>query len=371
MYLDGTGDWLTTPSNAAFNFTANFTVEAWLYPTNLTGARQIASTRASSSTATSTAWSLGLNGSALAWFTTAYNISGGTLNVNAWNHVAAARVGSTLTLYLNGISIGTATLSNNFTDQQLAIGACINGTEPFIGYISNLRVLRSSAAYTSNFAPPVSPLTAVQNNVLLLNGTSAGVYDMSMMNNYETVGNSSLVTNIKKYGNSSLYFDGDGDYIIAPASQNYDFGNGNWTIECWVYFNNVSNAAHIWQFGANSGSRTNIYLSGSKIALWSGSAVITGTTTVITGTWYHIAVSFSASNTTSRLFLNGVSEGTNTSFNSHPKNASDIRFMVGWQPYGGVSGDLLNGYVDDLRITKGVARYTTTFTPPSGAFGGK
>jgi len=369
MYLDGTGDWLTTPSNAAFNFTANFTVEAWIYPNNLTGARQIASTRASSSTATSTAWSLCLNGSALAWFTTAFNISGGTININAWNHVAAARVGSTVTLYLNGISIGTATLSNNFTDQQLAIGACINGTEPFIGYISNVRVIRSSAAYTSNFAPPVSPLTAIQNNVLLLNGTSAGIYDMSMMNNYETVGNSSLVTNIEKYGNSSLYFDGSVDYLYVPNNVNYQFGTGNYTVEFWLNMTSFSGQNTVivdfrTSNGATGGAIQLYVTSAGIVTVYGGSStstlLVTAGSAISTATWAHIALTRSSNST--RLFINGTQSGSTAT------DSTSYGLGALWLGSSASGSNYLTGYIDDLRITKGVARYTTTFTPPSSPF---
>ena len=202
-----------------------------------------------------------------------------------------------------------------------------------------------------------------------MNGTSAGIYDSSENTIFETVGDAKLSTSTVKFaGSTSMYFDGNGDYLWTPGSRNYDFGNGDWTIEGWIYFNSVSNTPHIFQFGANSSSRAVLYMSAAKLIAWSGSDIITGTTTITTSQWYHVAWVFTASNTTSRLFINGNLEGTNASYNSYPKNAGDIAFMIGYQPYSGGAGDYLNGYISDFRITKGIARYTTNFTPATTPF---
>ena len=366
MYFDGTGDYLTTPSNAAFNLSANFTVEGWIYPTSVTGARQIFTTRASAATGTSTAWGLAQSGSALIWFTTTANISGGTIALNAWNHVAAARSGSTLTLYLNGTSIGTATLSNNFTDQQLAIGACLNGNEPFIGYISDARIIKGQALYTSPFVPPAAPLTAVQNNVLLLNGTSAGVYDSSMINDYETVGDVRLNTSVVKYGNSSIFFDGTGDYTFPVGTGlNFTFGTGNFTIEFWCYLNATSAVLYDGRPLNTNGVYPAIYVTGGSLRYYVSTADrITSGSTLSTGIWYHIAVS--RSSTSTKMFIDGTQTGS-TYTDSNNYLGSTNRPVFGISAFD-LSASALNGYLSDVRITNGIARYTANFTPPTIPF---
>jgi hypothetical protein len=83
------------------------------------------------------------------------------------------------------------------------------------------------------------------------------------------------------------------------------------------------------------------------------------------GTWYHVAVTRSGN--TFKLFRNGVQNGsTVTNSNSCPATASTGALYVGSDVGGGFGN--WNGYIDDLRITKGYARYTTNFTPPTQAF---
>jgi hypothetical protein len=252
--------------------------------------------------------------------------------------------------------------------QTLKVGTAISDGgvyDPFLGYISDLRVLPGTALYTNNFLPQNRPLTPVTNTALLLGNTSGAIFDNSRLNVFETLGDAKLSTAITKYGNSSISFDGNGDYIWAPASRNYDFGSGDWTIECWVYFNSVASAPHIWQFGSGSTVRAVLYMNTAKLRLFRGADRIVGATTLVANQWYHLAVSFQASNTTTRLYINGVLEGSVNNFNDYPKNAADIRFMAGFQPYSGAAGDYLNGYISDMRVTKGLARYTANFTPPT------
>jgi hypothetical protein len=87
---------------------------------------------------------------------------------------------------------------------------------------------------------------------------------------------------------------------------------------------------------------------------------ITGTTSPAVDTWHHAALTRSSGD--HRLFLNGVQEGS-TWTNSY--NQSNALIEIGQNPSGSQS---FTGYIDDLRITKNVARYTATFTPPTAAF---
>ena len=104
----------------------------------------------------------------------AINLNGGTAtDLNVWNHYAVVRNGTTFTVYINGISRGSQTSSINIAAQGdvFRIGDYnSSGTFPINGYITNFRVVNGTAVYTSNFTPPTSPLTAIPNTQILLQG---------------------------------------------------------------------------------------------------------------------------------------------------------------------------------------------------------
>jgi hypothetical protein len=101
----------------------------------------------------------------------AVNISGGTVpNLNTWNHYAIVRRETTFTFYVNGTSRGSATSSINITAQGDVFKIGNSTIYPINGYISNFRLVNGTAVYTSNFTPPTSPLTAIPNTQLLIQG---------------------------------------------------------------------------------------------------------------------------------------------------------------------------------------------------------
>jgi len=188
-----------------------------------------------------------------------------------------------------------------------------------------------------------------------------------MMNNLETVGNAQISTTQSKFGGSSMFFDGTTDALFEPSNINYGYGTGDFTIEFWLYLNATTTQTIVSNLTAVSGASVAphiYYENASGIRYYVNSADrITGSA-LSTGQWYHIAVSRSGSST--KMFINGTQTGstytdTNNYGTSNPLGVGDYAV-----PLTGVS--TLNGYIDDLRITKGYARYTTTFTPPTAAF---
>jgi hypothetical protein len=187
-----------------------------------------------------------------------------------------------------------------------------------------------------------------------------------MMNNLETVGNAQISTSVKKYGTGSLAFDGTGDRLVGSPTYLFDLA-GDFTIECWLNLNSTSGTyTGIASYADSSGwygwqlQKYNTYILFELISSSAGVATITSSSTVTTGVWYHIAVVRSGSTIT--LYINGTSQGTSTSLASYSSANSFIR--VGDER---TLSYPLNGYVDDLRITKGYARYTATFTAPTSA----
>jgi hypothetical protein len=178
-------------------------------------------------------------------------------------------------------------------------------------------------------------------------------------------GNAKLATAIRKFGTASLALDGTGDYLSTATFQDFAFGTSAWTFEFWAY-RTVTQLGTIIDFRPVSGStpyhQLNLSSTGVLRYAVSGATVITGTTLTL-NTWVHVAVS--RSGTSTKLFVNGTQSGaTYTDTNNY---TVDYSVTIG-AGSGGVSG--YGGYLDDVRISRGVARYTTTFTLPTAQLTG-
>jgi hypothetical protein len=241
-----------------------------------------------------------------------------------------------------------------------------NGSAGFhTGYISDFRFVNGTSVYTASFTPPTAPLTAVANTSLLLNYTNGGIIDNAMMNNLETVGNAQISTGQSKFGGGSMYFDGTGDYLQILYSPNFTM-NGNFTAECWVYITSAPNAyGGILAFSNDSeGVGWNILIGGntSKFHFNVAMTYTDSATSLTLNTWTHLALVRSGS--TGKLYINGVADAntvTTSATATCPTNP-----QIGSYPL--ISGRTFFGYIDDVRITKGYARYTSNFTPPTSAF---
>ena len=385
-YFDGTGDYLTGPTNnTALHLTGNggtgFTVEAWIYPTGGSGTYRIISSYYSyTDGGAEQGWMLRLNTSNQVEFGNRFAsvaVIGGTPPLNAWTHVAGVISGTTIYLYVNGVSVGTPTAlgSQDYNGTVFAVSAAkTNGSYTsynFPGYISDVRT-STATLYTSNFVPPSAPLTAIASTSLLANMTNAGIIDNAMMNDLETVGNAQISTTQSKFGGSSMSFDGTGDYLVLGGNSSSGInamGTGDFTIEFWLYANSVAATDQgliDMRPASTNGYYPYLYMYSGQITYWLNStAVITSSAGAITtGTWYHVALSRSGSS--NKLFINGTQSGS--TFTSTTALLCDNN-----RPAIGSAGTTLgaspfNGYIDDLRITKGYARYTSNFSVPTEAF---
>jgi hypothetical protein len=293
------------------------------------------------------------------------------VRLNTWNHLAFVRNGNSFTLFVNGVSGATFTSSATANDSTIGTSIGVdNSGNPANGYITDCRLVIGTAVYTSAFTPPTAPLTAITNTRLLTNMTNAGIPDLAMQNNLETVGNAQVSTSVKKYGTGSLAFDGNGDFLSYPSSV---FGGGNFTVEGWVYFNSVSGDQTIfginWNSNANSLSAVRVDIS-SGVFRFMGSTDGTNfyffqatSTSPATSTWYHIALVRNSGTVT--FYVNGTSAGSVSSV-PNALYAGTGGSRIGNLLYS-VFDNYLNGYVDDLRVTNGIARYTANFTPPTAA----
>jgi hypothetical protein len=184
-------------------------------------------------------------------------------------------------------------------------------------------------------------------------------------------GNAQISTAQSKFGGASIAFDGTGDRVSVANNAALDFGTGDFTVECWVR-SIAALTSYSVQFAHICGKGNGVVIGTyalafyqSKITFFSNQSLVKlGTSILTNNTWYHFATCRSGS--TLKLFVDGMEEysGTDTtnytssqSFNAGDRQASDSSAQYP-----------LNGYIDDLRITKGVARYTANFTPPTAPF---
>jgi hypothetical protein len=149
-YFDGTGDTLTATIGSS-DLSANFTIEGWVYHTSLYNYITWAST-----TRGATGFNIGTDASGIVvWYSSGgrqIQSTSGAAKTNCWQHFAYVRNGTTLTAYFDGISVGSATVSTNFSATALSIGGLDNTAEYLTGYLSDVRIY-SAAKYTSNFTP--------------------------------------------------------------------------------------------------------------------------------------------------------------------------------------------------------------------------
>jgi hypothetical protein len=168
-------------------------------------------------------------------------------------------------------------------------------------------------------------------------------------------GNAKLSTSQAKWGASSAVFDGNSDYLHLTDSDDWTFG-GDFTLEAWVY--PVATASmYIFSFSVGTYTLT-VKLDSLLKVQASVFTLITGTTSAQLSQWNHVA--FTRSGTTVRVFLNGNLEASANDPSAYTVNCSNNRISESAQTF--------NGYVDDIRITKGVARYTSSFSVASSAF---
>jgi hypothetical protein len=368
-YFDGTGDYLTFSPSVSFAFgTGNFTVEGWVFNT---GSAEFA---LFDSTVNGSYWGLRLTPTAIY-----YQSASGQVNKiaatgvltgknNSWVHIALVRLSGTSVIYVNGVSVASVVDTTNYTaTTTYQIGKTSDGAYYMNGYISDARVVKGTAVYTANFTPPTAPVTAITNTSLLLNFTNAGIIDNAMLNNLETVGNAQISTAQSKFGGSSMFFDGTGDYLLTPVNSTFTFGTGDFTIEMWIYTLNVTNTVFLLdsrQAAGTAGPYACLMIPAGGTLQWfvNGAAQIGPIGSVPINTWAHVAVCRSSGVT--KMYLNGTNIGS-------PYTDTNNYSYITQTIFGGNSfaftSNNFPGYIDDLRITKGYARYTANFTPPTAA----
>lgn len=207
------------------------------------------------------------------------------------------------------------------------------------------------------------------NVVLLLhcdgaNGSATFIDSSSVGRTMTAGGDAQISTTNPKFGTGCANFDGTGDKITAADSDDWNFGTGDFTVEGWCYPTSASASQTIiaqWNTGTNNSFFFGI---GAGYGLYiNGFLAIGYSAWPSANNWHHFA--FTRSGVNLRLFINGTQSGSTVNIGSGAINNSASLLSIGRDDYG---NPFYSGKMDDIRITKGVARYTTNFTVPTAPF---
>lgn len=207
---------------------------------------------------------------------------------------------------------------------------------------------------------------------LSVNGNGSAT-DSSQMANTLVNSTATVSSTVHKYGTGSLYFNGTNSHYTVAANSAFSFAQTqqDFTVETWINPTDVAGSpkvmASVWP--QNGNDQWILALTGNTVTFyWSpynSSYGFLGGGTIVAGQWSHVAVTRSGN--TFRLFVNGtqVASNTNTGVNGGVPTPLDIGHYGSSQNSASI-GSWFYGYMDDIRITTGVARYTGNFTPPGG-----
>ena len=187
------------------------------------------------------------------------------------------------------------------------------------------------------------------------------------MNDLETVGDAQISTSVKKYGTGSMKFDGSGDCLDSQSTPNLALTTGDFTIEQWVYWDSSKASIQIifdWRPASTNGVYPMLYINTDGTLNYYVSSTVRITTSAITAnTWTYVGVVRYSG--TTKIYVNGTQSGSSY---TDANNYLQSRVRIGNSGFSLADGFDFKGYIDDLRITKGYARYTSNFTAPTAAF---
>ena len=370
----------------------NFTVDWWEYRTVATANCTVIARDGVSAPANGVVpWIFGYNDganlrayvqSAITW-DMLNAVDMGTIVLNAWSHRAITRSGNTFRTFKDGALIATVTssLAIAVANTALTIGQQGNAGSgsTFQGFIDELRISKGIARWTANFTPPSAPYTAVPPTdndgftrlLLHCDGTNGSTtfIDSSPFAHAVTPTNVTISTAQSKFGGASAQFSVFAA-IQSLNSADWEFGAGDFTVDWWEYrtattANCVAVArepinAPPWMFGYSDGTNLRAYAYSSTV--WDTlNAVDMGA--IVLNAWSHRAATRQGN--TFRTFKDGVLISTVTS--ALAMHSSSNSLSIG-QQQNAPSGQTFQGFIDELRVCKGIARWTASFTPPAAPY---
>ncbi len=210
---------------------------------------------------------------------------------------------------------------------------------------------------------------------LLLHGDGSGnIFTDSSSSAHPiiAVGNATQSTTESKFGGSSMYFDGTGDYLSGPTDAlDFEMGSGDFTVDFWF---KSSATGGQWtnpmvSYGTSSGGTSSFKVYGGTHVhgyIWNSSHVAytaAATSSTADNQWHHAALI--RDNDTLKIYIDGTMEGSVSVAGVPTNDSSSAYLLIGSDLLG---GSLYTGYLDEVRISKGIARWTSNFTPPTAPY---
>ena len=345
-FFNGTTDYVVVPASTDFNFTGDFEIDLFVFPTAVNTNFIDSLSNRDWSSATTNDWELYCDGNRYVTFAVknvgvAGQNADAAIVLNAWNHVIVRRSGSTTSIYLNGTASAitlsssatfgntkTAVLGQNITNLNLIYG----------GWMKELRI--SNVART--VAVPTAQYTSDANTKLLMH--------------FDTPATSPL--------GPAISFDGTGDYLSVADHADWDFGTGDFTVE--AYINPTVLNADNGLFNTNqdnwAGSGFGAYWHAAN-ARWqlriNSTDMFMAADTIAVNKWFHVAFVRTAGQI--KYFLNGVQIGADQASSENISGTGKLTL--------GVKGSTTywTGYVREFRVSNS-ARYTSSFNPSQTGF---
>jgi hypothetical protein len=376
-YFNGsTPDYLLVAASNSHSISGtNYTIEYWMYGTNLLPGGGYDTINKNDSGVYGYTFRIDSNqkmgyyndGGVLITSTT-------TIANNQWYHIAATDDGTRTRLFINGVleanGASPASIPNDTGDLYIGVRQFGLGF-PYTGYLSNMRIVKE-ALYTKSFSSPQYPLNANGATSLLVSDTNVGVKDLTGKNNWTSYGNTFISNTQSKFGGTSIFFDGSTGYLRASGSS-LTLINSDFTVEAWIYLTAVPASAAIifatdwtspgFQFFVGNGSGS-AYLQWQIYTVDNNTGLLTDPISL--NTWTHVA--WVRKNNTFYVFKNGNLVGSPYTPASTPVSTPS-NIYIGAR---GTDGLYFSGYMDNIRVSN-YARYpdpSKSFNPSFFIVGG-
>lgn len=378
--FDGSADYLGLADNTDFEFDADFTIELWVYRTSATAGVYQAIVGGNGSG--QNGWNIYLNQSTgqLLWFYSNFPSQTVTnVEFNKWTHIAVSRSGSNLYIFKNGVLTSTIAgyTANLVNASGIRVGYDFGANGYWQGKISNLRIVKGTALYTSNFTSPTEKLTAVTGTVLLACQSNRFI-DNSSNGHTITLAGAPKISAFNPFGQESEYAVGENkgsvyaglaaDALVIPEENGT---SADVTIEFWVnpaltqvysgdafIVGNSGSSAGTWALSFTTSTNT----IGVWVNSYSGKQFVSDTA-INRNAWSHVA--YVNSSNTVKLYINGVEQSGSFSQTTFGRGTTVEFFRYA----GFAASQAFIGHVSDFSLVRGTAKYTANFTPPTAPVG--
>jgi len=376
-YFNGSS-YINAATNTATAFgTGDFTIELWVYPTAYPAtAGTIYDTRPAGTGSASGRNLINLSSTGVPSYVSTVTTSGGTCPLATWTHIAVARQGTSTKMFVDGVQVGT-TLADS-TSYAVGANRPIIGTDgnsplsagySFIGYISNLRVIKGKALYTAPFTPSVKPLSILNDSsstTAFLALTNGRVDDISVFRHALTMTGTISTSMLSPFSPSiiaqnqgyySTYFP-SASWLLTPAISQTNIGTQDFTVELWFYMTNTASYGTLFNLGRyDTGIMLRIDTQAYVIYVMNSEITATGTAPL--NTWVHLALVRKAGSM--YVWANGSQVGTTKANSATISPTAAIK--IGSSAH--TSNEHFFGYISNIRLVVGNGLYSSAFTPPT------